>query len=187
MAKYTKKKQVPKKTHKVCMECKKERLIANFETPGTRICSSCKIIRRLKVEKERQQRAIDRLKTKKQKKKTVLKISDLKKSVQRKFNKWIKQRDAEDGCISCGNRNSSSYDAGHYLPQGSTRSLRYHPDNVHKQCVSCNRFKHGNLIEYRINLVKKIGIKKVEWLEEHRKDVKRWTREELNELLERYK
>jgi len=56
---------------------------------------------------------------------------------------------------------------------------------VHKQCVSCNRFKHGNLIEYRINLVKKIGIKKVEWLEEHRKDVKRWTREELEEILER--
>jgi len=187
MTEYKKTSQVTEKTHKACSECKIEKPIwSAFETPGTRICKNCKLIRKLKKDKERQERAIEKLKTKKQKKKTVIRVSDLKKKVQIVFNKWIRERDVEEGCISCGNKNATSYDAGHYLAQGSTGALRYNERNVHKQCTSCNRFKHGNLIEYRINLIKKIGLNNVEYLEDHRKDVKKWTREELNELLERY-
>lgn len=118
--------------------------------------------------------------------KTILSLSQLKKKVQRAFNKWIRERDKDDPCISCIGE-CGKWDAGHFISQGSSGALRYHPDNVHKQGVGCNRFKHGNLLEYRINLVKKIGIERVKWLEEHRNDVKKWTREELEQLLETYK
>jgi len=61
-------------------------------------------------------------------------------------------------------------------------------DNLaHHNCAGCNTFKSGNLIEYRIGLVKKIGIKRVQWLEDNRRVPKTWKRWELEALLEKYK
>lgn len=117
---------------------------------------------------------------------TVLSLSQLKKKVQRAVNAYVRKRDENEPCISCS-KQSESWEAGHYIAQGSSGYLRYNFDNIHKQCVSCNRFKHGNLLEYRINLLTKIGSKRVDWLENHRKDVKKWTREELNTLYEAIK
>lgn len=114
------------------------------------------------------------------------KLSELKKTVQRAFHKWVKTRDDDDYCISCG-WVCGEWDAGHFWAQGSTGYLRYHPDNCHKQGVGCNRFKHGNLLEYEINLIKKIGLEKYNWLKNNRKKVHKWTREELNALLVKYK
>ena len=37
--------------------------------------------------------------------------------------------------------------------------------NCNKQCAPCNNHLSGNLINYRINLVKLIGVEKVEALE----------------------
>ena len=37
--------------------------------------------------------------------------------------------------------------------------------NVHKQCQPCNTHLHGNLVLYRVNLIQKIGLDRVEWLE----------------------
>ena len=183
---YSKSEQLKKRYFKVCTECKEPLLFENFATPGTRICKPCKSFLRLKKQGEMQQRSIERLKTKKQKKKVVMSIANLKKKVQRVFNKWIRKRDADLLCISC-HKYADKYDAGHYVAQGSSGVLRYNEDNVNKQCSNnCNRFKHGNLIEYRINLIKKIGIRRLEYLEEHRNDIKKWTREELNELLVKY-
>lgn len=134
-----------------------------------------------------QSRAIEKLKNKKPKTKTVISIADLKKKVQRVFNAWIRERDKDLPCISC-QKWSDKFDAGHFINQGSSGALRYNEDNVHKQCsYSCNHNLSGNKIEYRIALVKKIGEERVEWLEDHRKDVKQWTREELEELLNKYK
>lgn len=123
--------------------------------------------------------------TKKQPKiktKTILTIAQLKKKVQRAVNAHIRLRDKDEPCISC-QRKVDDKDAGHYIAQGSSGALRYHLDNLSGQCLSCNRFKHGNLIEYRQGLIKKIGKERVEWLEEHRHDVKKWTREELEQIL----
>ena len=44
-------------------------------------------------------------------------------------------------------------------------ALRYHHDNIHLQCEPCNTAKSGNQLEYRIRLIKKIGVERVEWLE----------------------
>ena len=181
---YSKSEQLKKRAFKVCTECKVDLPIKRFQTPGTRICKQCKAFLRLKKQGEMQQRSIERLKTKKQKKKVVMSIANLKKKVQRVVNKYVRDRDEKSPCISCNKRPEQ---AGHYLAQGSTGALRYNLDNIHGQCRNCNVWKHGNLLEYRLGLIERIGIKRVEALEEHRKEVKKWDREELNELLERYK
>ena len=113
-------------------------------------------------------------------------LAQLKKKVRIVFHKWIRERDRDLPCISCG-KVCGEWDAGHFWSQGASGILRFHPDNVHKQGTGCNRYKHGNLLEYRINLIKKIGQKRYDWLENNRKKTKRWTREELNSLLEKYK
>lgn len=125
-------------------------------------------------------------KPKKVKTKVVLSLAQLKKKVQRVVNAYVRKRDENEPCISC-NKWSESWDAGHYLPMGSKGYFRFEPDNIHKQCISCNRFKHGNLIEYRINLRKKIGWERLEDLEEKRHMSRKWTREELEEIYQRYK
>ncbi|MGS1071508.1 recombination protein NinG [Burkholderia glumae] len=81
------------------------------------------------------------------------------------FNAWVRARDDGRTCISCRRRTKGQWHAGHYRSVGSEPALRFEPDNVHLQCARCNLHLSGNLIKYRINLIKKIGIERVEWLE----------------------
>lgn len=88
------------------------------------------------------------------------------------FNAYIRERDASLPCISCDSSPSdhdlitgSRWDAGHYRSVGACPELRFEPLNVHRQCVKCNRNLSGNAVEYRIRLVKRIGVDAVEWLE----------------------
>lgn len=158
--------------------------ISEFTSTRAKYCNSCKRVRELELAKERRSKQIDRLKNKKSKKKVVKSIAQLKKHAQKVFNAWIRQRDGGRGCISCGKEIKH---AGHYVNQGSSGYLRYDESNVHGQCVYCNVWARGNLIEYRINLVKKIGLKEVERLEHDRHKTKKWQRDELEEIIERYK
>ena len=87
------------------------------------------------------------------------------KLAQQEFNKFVRLRDADRPCISCGRFHKGKYDAGHYRSVGAASHLRFNEDNCHAQCVPCNRHKSGNAIDYRINLVKKIGLERVEALE----------------------
>jgi len=81
------------------------------------------------------------------------------------FNKFIRERDANQPCISCGRFHEGAYDAGHYRSVGSMPALRFHEDNCHKQCVPCNQHKAGNVVEYRIHLLEKIGADRLAFLE----------------------
>lgn len=82
------------------------------------------------------------------------------------FNAWVRERDAGLPCISCGTTADVQYAAGHYRTTQAAPELRFEPLNVHRQCNrNCNMGKSGNLIEYRIGLVERIGADKVAWLE----------------------
>lgn len=81
------------------------------------------------------------------------------------FNAFIRARDAVLPCISCGRFHTGAYDAGHYRSVGAAPELRFHEDNCHKQCVPCNQHKGGNVLEYRLGLIKRIGADLVDWLE----------------------
>lgn len=83
---------------------------------------------------------------------------------QASFNKWVRLRDADRPCISCGTT-EAKWDAGHYRSVGSNPALRFEPLNNHKQCSQCNQHKSGNAIEYRIGLIARIGQEAVDWLE----------------------
>ncbi|WP_258257474.1 recombination protein NinG [Burkholderia sp. EMB26] len=101
--------------------------------------------------------------------------------LQAAFNAWIRARDAGQPCISCGRFHQGQNHAGHYRSVGSEPALRFEPDNVHLQCAPCNTHLSGNLIAYRANLVKKIGIERVEWLEGHHVP-KKLTVQEIQEM-----
>ncbi len=105
----------------------------------------------------------------------------LTKKVQATFNKYIRLRDKGKPCISCGRLTGCKLNAGHYKSSGSHPALKFEPDNCHLQCEHCNTYSSGNLIKYRINLIDKVGLKRVEWLEGAHPQ-KRHTIEELRKV-----
>jgi hypothetical protein len=100
-------------------------------------------------------KALDRIKTKAQ----------WMKEVQQAFNKWIRKRDEEQPCISCGRHHQGQYHAGHYRTTKAAPELRFNEFNVNKQCRPCNEFLSGNIVDYRKGLAAKYGLMVVEYLE----------------------
>jgi predicted nucleic acid-binding Zn-ribbon protein len=91
--------------------------------------------------------------------------ADWAREAQTAFNAWVRARDADKPCISCQRHHTGQYHAGHLLSRGARPELAYEPDNCHKQCAPCNTHLSGNVSMYRVNLVKLIGLERVEWLE----------------------
>lgn len=112
--------------------------------------------------------------------------SDYQKELQKQVNYFIRQRDKDKECISCSTILKGKYDAGHYRSQGGNPELRFNELNIHGQCVRCNQHLHGNLIDYRIKLIQRIGIDKVEWIES-KHEPQHYTIEELKQFIKEYK
>lgn len=108
------------------------------------------------------------------------------KEAQIEFNRYIRERDRDLPCISCGRFHSGAYDAGHYRSVGAAPQLRFDETNCHKQCVPCNQHKSGNAIEYRRGLISKIGQRRTESLEQSN-EVIRWTIEDAKRIKAEYK
>jgi len=91
-------------------------------------------------------------------------------------SEFIRMRDSDkDGychCISCGVRRhyKDFMDAGHFIPKSTGEYFYFNEDNIHAQCRDCNGFKGGKRVEYRKELIKKIGKDKVEELEKLEKE-----------------
>lgn len=109
------------------------------------------------------------------------------------FNKYIRlegeasfhQQQMPVVCISCQKPHKGQFHAGHYRSVGSAPELRFEEDNCHLQCAPCNNHLSGNLINYRVNLINKIGIEKVEWLEgDH--GPKKYTIEDIKNIKSHY-
>ncbi|MFJ2319218.1 recombination protein NinG [Pseudomonas sp. NPDC087817] len=81
------------------------------------------------------------------------------------FNEWVRLRDSDRPCVSCGRHHEGQYHAGHYRSVGANPELRFEPLNVWKQCAPCNTHLSGNLVNYRLSLAQLIGPEKVDWLE----------------------
>ncbi|WP_057380672.1 recombination protein NinG [Pseudomonas aeruginosa] len=91
--------------------------------------------------------------------------SEYLREAQAAFNEFIRLRDSRQPCISCGRHHEGQYHAGHYRTVGANPELRFDEDNVHKQCAPCNNHKSGDIVNYRVNLVAKIGAERVARLE----------------------
>ena len=108
------------------------------------------------------------------------------KDTQIAFNAWVRARDATQPCISCGRFHQGKKDAGHYRTVASAPELRFEPLNCHLQCSPCNTHKSGDIVNYRINLVQRIGAEKVAWLEGPH-EPKKYTIDDLKALTALYR
>jgi len=97
------------------------------------------------------------------------------------FQKYIRLRDENQPCISCGVTNTDLFDGGHYFKAELFSGLIFDERNCHKQCRKCNRFLNGNELQYRIGLINRYGTEYVEQLETESKTkrVYKYTKEEL--------
>lgn len=131
------------------------------------INNAAKVRDKAKEQKAKAQRKQDKIR--KEKLKTA---GDYIKEAQIAVNRYVRLRDHNKPCISCNSMPSDSdlltgsrFDAGHYRSRGAASHLRFNVLNIHKQCVKCNRFNSGNVVDYRINLINRIGLDNVERLE----------------------
>lgn len=87
------------------------------------------------------------------------------------------------GCMSCGRsqqevqgtdawKPGGAWDGGHYMSKGARPELALEPLNIWLQCKSCNagsskyaRKGHTVNASFRVNLIERIGLELVEWLE----------------------
>ena len=124
-----------------------------------------------KAKKDKLRLAAEKREAKRQRKKLrerkegLMGLSEWKKKIQTEFNKYIRLRDKDLPCISCQRHHQGQYHAGHYRSVGACPELRYDETNCYKQCAPCNNHLSGNLIEYRIGLIKRRGQAAVDWLE----------------------
>lgn len=111
---------------------------------------------------------------------------DYLKDLQFQVNKFIRLRDKDLPCISCGTFKCEEFHAGHYIAT-THQYLRFNELNINKQCSYCNTHLRGNLIPYRIELIKRIGLDKIEWLENNIHNDLKLTIPEIKEQIEIYK
>ena len=118
-------------------------------------------------------------------------IPKLTAKAQKVFNKYIRERDSQDGyftCISCGRTlTTDQMDAGHFAPVKGGSALRFDEYNVNGECKKCNGFDEFHLIGYRRGIIEKYGEGVLLHLEQNARLIKKWSRTELNDIIERYK
>lgn len=189
------------------MKPKKCKVCPNTFTPRTStqiVCSwSCAAAHTAKLaEKRKKTEETRKRKELKEAKEKLITISDMIKQVDAVYNPYIRLRDElkDLPCPSCGrydheipNTYYGKWDCGHYLSKGSHPELRYEELNTWRQCKSCNggsgnfvRKNHEVQKYYRITLIERIGLEKVEWLEGPH-EPKKYTVPELQEIKRIYK
>lgn len=118
-------------------------------------------------------------------------LPELTKKAQAAFNEYIRERDKHKPCICCGkpltlDAVGGGYDCGHYRSTGSAPHLRFHEDNAHGQRKFCNRYGSGRAVDYRIGLIARIGLARVEALEADNSP-RKYTREQLIQMAKDYR
>ncbi|KJV49644.1 hypothetical protein VH86_03935 [Pantoea sp. BL1] len=113
-------------------------------------------------------------------------LSHWTKLAQQAFNEFIRTRDADDCCISCGRMHEGQWHAGHYRTVKASPETRFDEDGCHKQCMPCNHHLSGNIPGYKPNLIAKIGQEAFDRLMGAH-ELKKWTREDLQELAAHYR
>ena len=164
--------------------------------PETRRCKVCKseFVRYTTIqnkcipcaiEKGREAQAKERRKDTRRRKEKLKTRSDWLREAQTAFNAYIRERDKDENCISCG-RQPRKRNAGHYRSVGSAPELRFSELNCHLQCEHCNTYKSGNQADYRLALVGRIGESNLAWVEGPHQPQK-WTIDEIIEIKAYYK
>ena len=163
----------------LCNSCYRDFLI-NSE-PGKEILSKAIIRGKKKVEKEKKKSNIEFKLKNKSIRKLIL-------EARIPFQKYIRLRDINNACISCGSTESKIWDAGHFKKAELYTGLIFDERNVRKQCRKCNTYLNGNEGEYRKQLIEMFGQKWVDILDEDANKLRtyKFTREELINIKKKY-
>jgi hypothetical protein len=118
-------------------------------------------------------------------------LPKLLKDAEKVFNAWVRKRALQDNnyfvCKNCSRTfPKEELNAGHLYAVKKSSFLRFHEDNVWGECRGCNAFD-DNKVKYQLNLIKEIGIERVEWLNDHYRIRKTWSRDELMTIIKQYK
>jgi hypothetical protein len=173
---------------KRCKACKAE---FNPVRPLQSVCGPiCALeVSRQATEKKKAKEAQEDRKKTREKLDAMRTKPQLVKVAQTAFNAFVRARDADKPCISCGkppDDSANGWDASHYRSVGSSPHLRFVQDNCHKSCKHCNQFLAGNIVEYRKGLIERIGLARVEQIESDQ-TVRKYTKEGLQEIARHYK
>lgn len=172
--------RVGQRIHEACVgpwyEANRDKLRAKAEVQARRKVEAAK----------KQERAQDRAK-----RASFERIPDLIAAADKEFASYIRERDRQAGyaCISSGRPldwTGNQVDAGHYRSRGAASHLRYNEGNCHAQSKHDNRHLSGNIVQYRINLIARIGLARVEALEADNTPHK-WQRDELIAIRDKYR
>lgn len=120
----------------------------------------------------------------------------MKARARRAFQRWVCLRDCDlyqkngmfASCISCNKlKHFKDLQGGHWL-DGSHTSTLFEANNCHAQCRQCNNWTTVKVKDtYRENLVKKIGSKEMERIEQLHHSTKEYTAQDLESIYLDYK
>lgn len=170
--------------------CKNPACRASFvpQRLGQVVCTyTCGLaIKELNQEKARKELAqAERRKIMARKEKLKSRADHLK-DTQKAVNEFIRFRDKDLPCVSCGRFHEGQWHAGHYRSVNGHPELRFEPLNIWRQCAPCNTHKSGDLLNYRLELVRRIGADLVDWLEGPH-EPQRYTIEDLKAITAEYR
>lgn len=121
------------------------------------------------------------------KKKELMTLQDWIKIAQSHFNTYIRLRDKDKPCIACGSKDMKKVNASHYYSAGGHYNVRFDENNVFSGCEYCNTYLSGNLIPFRENLIKRIGLEAFEKLTKDSQITRKYTIDEVKQIAETYK
>lgn len=141
--------------------------------------------------KAEKQEAIKQRKLDRERKGKLKTRRDWEKEAQVAFNAYIRARDADKPCVCCGLPLSAGavgggYDCGHYRSTGSAPHMRFIEDNAHGQRKQCNRWGAGRAVDYRLGLIERIGLARVEAIEVDQTP-RKYTADELKAIRDKYR
>lgn len=112
--------------------------------------------------------------------------ADWMREAQAAVNAYVRERDKDLPCISCGRFHEGQWHAGHYLSRGAHPELALDPRNIYRQCAPCNTHLSGNQVKFRLGLIARVGVELVEWLEGPH-EAKRYAVEEIKAIRDKYR
>lgn len=90
-------------------------------------------------------------------------------------------------CYTCGHKTDpKKIHNGHFLSR-YYKAARWNPDNTRPQCFMCNIYKKGDTVRFRQNLIKEIGLARVEAVEALRDQPTKLTKEFLQDKIKELK
>lgn len=162
-----------------CSEEHKEELI-------TKLANEARQKRIQQQERQRKETTQQERRSLKIRKLAVQPLSYFAKQAQTEFNAFIRERDADLPCISCGRFHDGQYHAGHYRTVGANPELRFNEDNCHRQCAPCNNHLSGNIENYTPAIRAKIGEQAYQLLMGAH-EPQRYRREDFERIRDEYK